>query len=101
MERITTLSQLTNLIRSNDEVIILDYKKKDGSSRDIHCTLNFDSIPKEKYPTAQENRKIDNFLKKGYVVVFDIEKNDWRSLISGKILKCKTKEVDYIVKIEG
>lgn len=88
MININSFSQLFTLIRNNNLVSIINYRKKDGSSRNIHCTLNFETIPREKFPGSKEELTIKGMSKRGYIVVFDIDKNDWRSLIVGKIKRC-------------
>lgn len=101
MRRITDFSRLFALIRNNNLVSILNYKKKDGSSRDVHCTLNFETIPKEKLPTPKEEETRQNMVRRGIIVVFDIDKNDWRSLIVGKIKKCIIGDEIYNVTISS
>lgn len=99
MNNITKFSQLFTLVRNNNLVSIINYKKKDGTSRDIHCTLNFETIPKEKLPSPSEEKTMKDRSSRGYIVVFDVDKNDWRTLISKKIKRCIVKNKIYNVNI--
>lgn len=53
------------------------FTKKNGESRVMQCTLNFDSIPEDKHPKGDA----DSFEEKNTEVirVYDIEKEAWRS----------------------
>ena len=98
---ISNFSQLFALVRNNNLVTIVNYKKKDGSSRNIQCTLNFESIPKDKLPTPNEELTRKKLSEKGYITIFDIDKNDWRSLIVKKIKVCVVQGKVYNVDING
>jgi len=90
MDVINNLTQLSDIIRNNESVIILNYNKNDGTSRNINCTLDFNKIPKDKLPkTFKEKNVMDNMSKKGIIVVFDNEKKGWKSLIIKKIKTCR------------
>lgn len=62
------------------------FVKKDGTIRIMRCTLDFTRIPKEKHPKKVD---IPNILKlmqnSGIIRVFDLEKNDWRSVPFAKV----------------
>lgn len=61
------------MILQSEEVTIL-FTKKDGTERQMLCTLKEDKIPQE-FSTKSENRaKSEDAL-----AVFDLEKNAWRS----------------------
>jgi len=53
------------------------FTKKNGESRVMQCTLNFDKIPEDKHPNgngsfeAKENTEV--------IRVYDTEKEAWRS----------------------
>lgn len=54
--------------------VTISFTKKDGTERDLICTLKESEIPKEKTPKNSEKAKNDNVLP-----VFDVEKKEWRS----------------------
>jgi len=67
-------------IRKEDEVTI-KFIKKNGDERVMKCTLNFDKIPSRHKP---KDVSIANIMKNirihKLVNVYDLEKNDWRSV---------------------
>lgn len=99
MININKFSQLFALVRNNNMVSIINYKKNDGTSRNIHCTLNFETIPKEKLPSSKEELSMQDMSKRGYIVVFDVDKHNWRSLIIEKINRCVVGNKLYNVNI--
>jgi len=56
----------------NDKVYDITFIKKDGTKRDMLCTLNPKVLPE----TKGKGRNLPNHLK----TVFDLEKNDWRTI---------------------
>jgi hypothetical protein len=63
---------LKGLLR--DSVVLVDFVKKDGSTRKMMCTLSESKIPKEFAPKGNTKTVSDESL-----AVFDIEANGWRS----------------------
>lgn len=63
---------LKGLLR--DSVVLVDFVKKDGSTRKMMCTLSESKIPKEFAPKGSTKTVSDESL-----AVFDIEANGWRS----------------------
>jgi fibronectin type 3 domain-containing protein len=70
------------LLRDNNvKHLCVTFTKKDGTERDMQCTLVSTKIPADKQPTTtigleeETNRQIDGSA----VRVFDIEKQEWRS----------------------
>ena len=63
---------LINLL--HDGVISVAFVKKDGSDREMACTLNEDLIPNELAPKGDSRSKPTESI-----AVFDVEKNEWRS----------------------
>jgi hypothetical protein len=58
----------------NQEVTVT-FKKKDGSTRDMRCTLKEELIqPYERKENSAPKRQNDDVLP-----VFDLDKNEWRS----------------------
>ena len=70
-------NELLSMLCSSDEGIWVNFEKKDGSEREMLCTLNEGLIPVDKQPkTSNETstRTIGSALP-----VFDINKGEWRS----------------------
>lgn len=63
---------LKGLLR--DSVVLVDFVKKDGSTRKMMCTLSESKIPKEFAPKGNTKTSSDESL-----AVFDVEANGWRS----------------------
>jgi hypothetical protein len=63
---------LRGLLRS-EKVTVL-FTKKDGTERELICTLKEDKIPSEKAPKNTGKAKSEDSI-----AVFDLEKSDWRS----------------------
>lgn len=63
---------LLTLLREQE--ITVKFVKKDGSEREMRCTLSENKIPSEKAPKGAERTTNDNV-----VPVFDIENQGWRS----------------------
>lgn len=99
--KIDNFSQLFALVRNNNLVTIINYQKKDGTRRNIHCTLNFETIPKDKLPTPKEELTRKKLSEKGYITIFDVDKNDWRSLIVEKVKVCVVNGQVYNINIKG
>jgi hypothetical protein len=72
-----------------EDVVAVEFQKKDGTVRDMKCTLNFNRIPEDKIPKAKTQEEIettstneDNDVFK----VFDVQKNEWRSFRKDSII---------------
>ena len=63
---------LLTLLREQE--ITVKFVKKDGSEREMLCTLSESKIPADKSPKGAEKTKSDDV-----VPVFDIENQGWRS----------------------
>jgi hypothetical protein len=63
---------LINLLR--DGVVSVTFTKKDGTDREMACTLDQKIIPDEFAPKGVERSKPTDSI-----AVFDVEKEDWRS----------------------
>ena len=63
------------------KIAFVKYVKKDGSIREIHCTTNPSSIPEDKIPTGKKITRKENVFR-----VFDVDKNDWRSINTDKVI---------------
>lgn len=58
----------------SEQVIAISFIKKDGTVRDMVCTLTSDKIPAEFAPKNSGKAKSDESI-----AVFDIENQGWRS----------------------
>lgn len=79
MSIIGTAMDFFKKIYESDNVKI-KFIKKDGTERVMNATLNFNRIPKEARPKSVDMPKIINLVKKGIIRVFDLEKQEWRSV---------------------
>jgi len=57
-----------------DKSITVSFTKKDGSNRDMLCTLAESLIPEDKKPKTENTKFSDDALR-----VFDLDKQEWRS----------------------
>ena len=72
----------------------ISFTKKDGTIRDMICTLNSEMIIPSKLPSDNRNVKISN----DYIRVFDLEANDWRSFRFDSVISIEnTEESAYIL----
>lgn len=60
----------------------IDFTKVDGSHRSMLCTRNFTEIPDDQKPSGNKKQ-----VKESVLVVFDLEKQSWRSIRVGSIQK--------------
>lgn len=71
---------LRGMLRSQEATI--SFVKKDGSKRDMKCTLSESMIPFEQKPKGSGKAQSDEAL-----AVFDLEKQEWRSFRFDSITK--------------
>lgn len=76
---IKNIKEFYSFITANDKVNLL-FRKKDGSSRFMRATLNFNKIPESKKPDKVDKKKLEENMKKGIVHVYDLDKEGWRSV---------------------
>jgi len=77
---IDTAVELLEKIKDEEEVTIR-FIKKDGTLRNMRCTLSFKKIPKSKQPKEFSLPKLLKLLNRNKIVhVFDLDKQDWRSV---------------------
>ena len=76
---ITDGMKLAADLREHVAEIIFD--KIDGERRIMKCTL------RSKYTQDQYNPAED--IKKGFITVWDLENNGWRSFHFGRVLSCQ------------
>ncbi len=58
----------------NEGVVGVAFTKKDGTEREMKCTLNFDMIPQDAAPKNSGRAQPTDSL-----AVFDVDKGEWRS----------------------
>lgn len=78
----------------NKCVVNISFIKKDGSERMMKCTLNKHYLPS--LPLTEEDTKpIKKIRKENSAVlsVFDLEKQDWRSIILENIISCSVQGI--------
>ena len=68
-----TREELLDALRSG--TINVTFTKKDGTNRNMRCTLLEDMVPSDAWPTGESKRKASDDV----IAVFDLEKDDWRS----------------------
>lgn len=79
MEHVNTSPEfktwLTGLLHDeNIKDVCVAFTKKDGTKRELHCTLVESRIPSEKTPKESSRSTSEEALR-----VYDVEKQDWRS----------------------
>ena len=65
--------KVKNALIDNLSEVRIKFTKKDGTERDMLCTLVESKIPEDKKP------KSDTTITGDVLRVFDLEKQDWRS----------------------
>lgn len=64
-----------------EKTVKIKFKKQDGTDRIMNCTLDFSLIPDELKPKSVDLAQILKLIKKNEILrVFDIEKQEWRSV---------------------
>lgn len=64
-----------NNLRTHQQGIRVSFTKKDGTNREMLCTLVERNIPTDKQPKTETTSQTSGSA----VRVFDIEKSEWRS----------------------
>lgn len=80
---------LVGLLKNNS--LKVTFTKKDGTSRDMICTLQEDQLPKQE---VKENAK-PRAVNLDVIRVFDLEKKAWRSF---RIDSIKTFQLDNEIR---
>lgn len=66
---------------TTEDIVLIKFKKKDGSDRIMKATLNFARIPKADKPKGVSLKDILHFIKAHKILrVYDLEKMGWRSI---------------------
>ena len=68
-------------ILKEEKKLKIRFRKKNNEIRVMNCTINKELIPKEKLgKTKIDLKSIKNQIKRKQLVVFDIDKGDWRTV---------------------
>ena len=67
------------LVDENAKNLCVVFTKKDGSPRELFCTLDESRIPSTKLSKAQEESTVTRNFSDTAARVFDTEKQEWRS----------------------
>jgi hypothetical protein len=67
------------LVDENTKDLCVVFTKKDGSERELFCTLDESRIPSAKLPKVQEEGTTARNFSDESARVFDTEKQEWRS----------------------
>jgi hypothetical protein len=70
-------TELIDTLKKNK--VLIEFVKIDGSQRRMLCTQNSSIIDGKKTPVGKKE------TTKGVITVFDLEKNDWRSMRESSI----------------
>ena len=81
---IYTKEELTNILKT--KVISIKFTKSDGSIRDMKCTLLAEHI-KPPIDNSKESRIYTKSLNEDRLVVWDIEKENFRSFNISSIIE--------------
>ena len=84
-------NELLSVLRSSDEGIWINFEKKDGSEREMLCTLNEGLIPMDQIPKTFS----DPSTIKSTLPIFDINKGEWRSFRWDSVKTIKVNGVSY------
>lgn len=79
----------------HNSVMNITFIKKDGSERIMKCTLNSQYIP-SLVVSSEEETLIPKKIRKendDVISVFDLDKQDWRSIIIENIISTSTEKV--------
>ena len=87
---ITNRDELTSILTKN--VATITFTKKDGTSRDMICTLREDILPPEFLNGTEQMEKKSRKSNPDVLPVWDVEKKAWRSF--------RVDSVEFI-KIDG
>jgi HD-like signal output (HDOD) protein len=99
METVSSAIEFLQLIRKEKEVEV-QFVKKDNTIRRMICTLDFEKIPKEKRPKGVDLIKILKKIQTSKILsVYDLEKQDWRSIPFERLDYLKTKSNNKIYKL--
>jgi len=80
------------------EVRVIFRKRGNSTIRDLLCTLNVDDIPPEQLFVLQ---KIISSGQSDRIIVWDLEKNDWRSFYMDSVIETIVVQTKKEINREG
>lgn len=86
------IDELREMLKTDLATIV--FTKKDGTKREMHCTMIPEYLPVMKEP----NPNIKYGPSPTIVTVWDLEQNDWRSFKFDSILSIETDYFNYVVE---
>jgi len=100
MPEISSAIEFLKRVRTEDAVTI-KFIKQDGTERVMRCTLNFSRIPPESKPKKVDLAKILKLIdENGILHVFDLEKQEWRSVPFERVKWLQTSTARFFIKLE-
>lgn len=96
-KHLSTRDDFRNYVKNNEFEV--EFIKKDGTRRILKGTLDFNSLPEEIKSNMKESKiekeKSKEELEKEqkYVIVFDLEKKEFRSFIINSLVSLKIKNI--------
>lgn len=79
-----TAADILKKYKEND-MLVVTFIKKDGTRRVMKSTLNMKLIPQEQRPKQLDLTKILNKIRQGILSVYDLERQEWRSIPMDRI----------------
>jgi hypothetical protein len=99
-ETLSSAIDFLKIIKQEREVEV-QFIKKDGTERVMRCTLDFNHIPRDKKPKGVDLVKILSKIHKSKMLsVFDLEKQDWRTVPFERLTYLRTKSDNKIYKLQ-
>lgn len=68
-------------------VITVTFTKLNGDRREMDCTLNMDTIPKEAHPKTDGNVREGVDTTIGAIKCYDVNAKGWRSFLLTSVIK--------------
>jgi len=101
MTTIKDKTHLFYLLVENDNVTVINYIKRDKTSRDVNCTLNFNKILTDDFSTIKNIDDVKSILNNGKMIaIYDNDKKDWRHLLLKNIKDLKINDEVYKVSLD-
>jgi len=80
-EVIQNAIQFWHKLNTEEDAVRIKFQKKDGTTRFMKCTLNFQKIPAVDHPKKVDLPRILKLMQNsGILHVYDLEKRGWRSV---------------------
>lgn len=100
MPIVSSALEFLKLIR-DEKVVYVKFEKKDGTIRTMKCTLDFNQIPRDKRPKNVNLIQILTKIQKSKILsVYDLEKEDWRSIPFEKLEFLQTPSNGKLYRLE-